>query len=389
MGDLEEQMKQMEEEDEREQALLRNRINQLETEIEQFNQSVLSWREKYHELETRFAKESDIRRDLEKELEDLKKGKLCSTEAISLPQRIPSHQPQDRGISDEVFKNPNSINDDEEVPMGCGNCSKNSRCECIEQAFDLGNLDTDILLPPSKRPLSPISTSHNKRPRQDSWDTEQDLENTEIDFTARYSRQPVANIGSSDQNPSAVALDSCGFCQDNNLCICAQFGVNLPVQNSLESNRNIQTPGLAAALKEPPSEKSARMTGPGTCAQCLADPTSALFCKSLAASRSDPFKPNTPLSNGYQPHNPKPSSNQNPFASSTPVGEGSERLTCADAFKTLSQHPAFDQASKELKTWVPHLSTGLAGLQPTRMEVDALSVMGVLKFFDRRFGRGV
>lgn len=388
MGDLEEQMKQMEEEDEKEQALLRNRINQLESEVEQFNQSVLSWREKYQELETRHAKESDIRRDLEKELVDLKKGKPCSAEAIRLPQPISNHHPQDRGISDEALKNPNSIIDAEDVPMGCGNCSKNSRCECIEQAFDLGNLGTDILLPPSKRPLSPISTSHNKRPRQDSWDTEQEVENTEIDFTARYSRQPVVNIGNSGQNPSAVTMDSCGFCQDNTLCICAQFAVDLPVQNSLET-KNIQRPGLTVALKEPPLEKSARMTGPGTCAQCLADPTSALFCKSLAASRSGPFKPNTPLSNGYQPHNPKSFSNQNPFASSTSLGEGSERLTCADAFKTLSQHPAFDQASRELKTWVPQLSTDLGGLQPTRMEVDAVSVMGVLKFFDRRFGRGV
>lgn len=387
MGDLEEQMKQMEEEDEKEQALLRNRINQLESEVEQFNQSVLSWREKYQELEIHCAKESEIRRDLEKELQDLKREKPCSTEAVSLPQRISDHHPQDCGISDQAFKNSNSINDAEDVPMGCGNCSKNSRCECIEQAFDLGNLGTDILLPPSKRPLSPTSTSHNKRPRQDSWDTEQDVENIEIDFTARYSRQPVANIGNSGQNPSAVAMDSCGFCQENTLCICAQFAVDLPMQNSLQS-KNIQRPGLTVALKESPLEKNARMTGPGTCAQCLADPTSALFCKSLAASRSDHFETNTPLSNGYQPHNPKSYNNQNPFGSSTSLGESSERLTCADAFKTLSQHPAFDQASRELKTWVPQLSTGLGGLQPTRMEVDAVSVMGVLKFFDRRFGRG-
>lgn len=388
MGDLEEQMKQMEEEDEREQSLLRNRINHLESEVEQFNQSVLSWREKYQELETRYAKESDVRKDLEKELEDLKRGKPCSTEAISLPQRILNHHAQDRGISDESLKNSNSVNDDDEVPMGCGNCSKNSRCECIEQAFDLGNLGTDILLPPSKRPLSPVSILHNKRPRQDPWDTEQDVEDTEIDFTAQYSRQPIAKIGNPGQNQSAIAVDSCGFCQDNTLCICAQLAVDLPMQNTLDSTGNIQRPGLTAALKEPPLEKSGHMTGPGTCAQCLADPTSALFCKSLAASRSDPFGPNIPVSNGYQLHNPKSSRNQNPFASAASAGDDLERLTCADAFKTLSQHPAFDQASKELKTWVPQLSTGRDGLQPTRMEVDAVSVMGVLKFFDRRFGRG-
>lgn len=388
MGDLEEQMKQMEEEEEREQTLLRNRIKQLELEVEQFNQSVLSWREKYQELETRCAKESDIRKDLEKELEDLKRGKPCSTDAISLPPRILDHNPQIRGICDESLKNSDSINDDDEVPMGCGNCSKNSRCECIEQAFDLGNLGTDILLPPSKRPLSPLSMSHKKRPRQDSWDTEHDVENTEIDFTAQYSRKPVANIENPGQSQPTIAVDSCGFCQDNTLCICAQLAVELPLQNSFNSTRNIPRPGLTESSKELPSEKSAQMTGPGTCAQCLADPTSALFCKSLAASRSDQFEPTSSVSNEYQPENPKSSRNQNPFASATSAGDGLQSLTCADAFKTLSQHPAFDQASKELKTWVPQLSTGRDGLQPTRMEVDAVSVMGVLKFFDRRFGRG-
>lgn len=381
-------MKQMEEEDEREQTLLRSRIKHLELQVEQFNQSVLSWREKYQELETRCAKESDIRKELERELEDLKRGKSCSTEAISLPPRILDHNPQIRGMCDESLKNSDSINDDDEVPMGCGNCSKHSRCECIEQAFDLGNLGTNILLPPSKRPLSPLSMSHKKRPRQDSWDTEQDVENTEIDFTAQYSRKTMANIGNSGQNQPTIAVDSCGFCQDNTLCICAQLAVDLPLQNSLNSTRNIPRPGLTESSKELSSEKSAQMTGPGTCAQCLADPTSALFCKSLAASRSDQFEPTSSVSNGYQPDNPKSSRNQNPSASAIPAGDGFESLTCADAFKTLSQHPAFDQASKELKTWVPQLSTGRDGLQPTRMEVDAVSVMGVLKFFDRRFGRG-
>lgn len=78
-------------------------------------------------------------------------------------------------------------------------------------------------------------------------------------------------------------------------------------------------------------------------------------------------------------------------------------LSCADAYQTLSRHPAFDQASEELGTWIPELRTipggrtsarGQTGREErsmeglTAFEVEAASVMGVLKFFDRRFGRG-
>jgi len=64
-------------------------------------------------------------------------------------------------------------------------------------------------------------------------------------------------------------------------------------------------------------------------------------------------------------------------------------LTCADTYKTLSTHKNFDKATDDLGSWVgqllpvPDQHSG-----KTAMEVEAASVMGVLKLFDRRFGRG-
>lgn len=64
-------------------------------------------------------------------------------------------------------------------------------------------------------------------------------------------------------------------------------------------------------------------------------------------------------------------------------------LSVADTYKTLSTHKNFDQASDELNTWLGRLhATPPAHEGRAQMEVEAASVMGVLKMFDRRFGRG-
>lgn len=65
---------------------------------------------------------------------------------------------------------------------------------------------------------------------------------------------------------------------------------------------------------------------------------------------------------------------------------GGLTLSCADTFTTLSRHPAFDRANEELEAWMPQLATVPGSLERTAFEVEAASVMGVLKFFDRRFG---
>ena len=73
-----------------------------------------------------------------------------------------------------------------------------------------------------------------------------------------------------------------------------------------------------------------------------------------------------------------------------------ETLSCARAFTTLKQHPAFDKATKNIQEWLPQLNTvPAANPRPvpasgpssyTAFEIEGASVLGVLKFFDRRFG---
>jgi len=64
-------------------------------------------------------------------------------------------------------------------------------------------------------------------------------------------------------------------------------------------------------------------------------------------------------------------------------------LSVADTYKTLSTHKGFEQASDELSTWLGRLHAAPQAHEGrAQMEVEAASVMGVLKMFDRRFGRG-
>lgn len=407
MGDLEEQMRQMEEEDEREQGELRARIKLLETEVEKYSHLVISWREKYQELETRCAGEKELRRNAEREIENLRAGRENATDAVRLPSRHPTRESQDLGRKCVV--NDSIMNDDsDEVPMGCGNCSKDSRCECIEQAFDISNISADILLPPSKRPPSPLSITDSKRSRQDSYEPELGDENNEtdemdeIDFTAQFSSRRPQNLANSTSNPSAPAPnvpDPCGFCQDESPCICAEIATDQGPDDPT-STLPIQIPPSRAVSRKPLSlGMNPCINGPGTCAQCLASPASTRFCKSLAATRSNTFLSSHPAAPVTNPSSIITATSATPLAvkstaaastsPSTTEAISGITLTCADTFATLSRHPAFDRASEELGTWMPKLTAVPGGVQRTAFEVEAASVMGVLRFFDRRFGRDV
>ena len=380
VGDLEEQMKKMEEEDEREQEELRAQIRQLEADVDHYSSVLSSWQEKMQELEMNIKEERRMRQNAETELVMLRSGQPSSTDTVPLPPRR-SGRPAQNYQAEERQNSLQSQSQYDELPMGCGNCSQNSRCECIEQAFDLNNIGTDNLDTSNKRPHSPQTTAEQKRVRHD---LEVSAEETEIDFTAQYASKHSSKLNTSTSSASMAPVanpDPCGFCQDGSPCICAEMAVEAAKSN--------------ATLKVPSSTNPC-VNGPGTCAQCLSSADSTLFCKSLAATRPGYIPNNQDQQSPSQNNSLKmitcPTPNATPPASpwngpSNGVTTG-VTLTCADAYQTLSRHPAFEQASQELSTWMPKLATVPGGKERTAFEVEAASVMGVLRFFDRRFGVG-
>ncbi|KAL9003940.1 MAG: hypothetical protein Q9188_003211 [Gyalolechia gomerana] len=387
VGELEEQMKKMEEEDAREQADLRTQLRQLEADLQSYNQLLLPWRQRMQELDATIAKERKLREDAEAEVSILRYGQKHGTEVVPLPSRRPSHQ-QPLPAPDHPTSNTQPPDAYQDVPLGCGKCSRDTRCECIEQAFDSHDIATNRTEAPTKRPHSPPTDEENKRFRQD---TNQESANNEIDFTFRFSTKKPPNLTTSASSASLPTAgpnpDPCGFCQDDTPCICAEM--------ALEAIKS-EAPPTAENLKINSSTPSNPcINGPGTCAQCLSNANSTLFCKSLAATRPG-YRPNQSFTPEIMAENTNeelpltPSSNTDcptSEADKSNLAVTGPTLTCADAYETLSRHPAFEQASQELSTWMPQLATVPGDKERTAFEVEAASVMGVLRFFDRRFGK--
>lgn len=265
-----------------------------------------------------------------------------------------------------------------------------------------------------------------------------------------YSLAPIDNQAADSPAPE----DRCGFCEDGTYCVCAEAAKNAAAEMQQPANESVTLPpitssalfsvqqsrtpppsegdaigyeilpdgavklpslkGLSSRNKASNSENNTKPStggcgpgGPGTCAQCIADPKSGLFCRSLAAS----FKGKNGESSGGCCGGGGPGGgcckdkNQNTGGgSSSSSSNASVKLSCADAYKTLASHRNFSEAADDIGAWLPMLRAAPArprepevggcsggkagGSSRTPIEVEAASIMGVLKGFDVRFGRG-
>ena len=361
VSELEDQMKVREEEDQKQQEQLVARVKQLEHVLEDYTDKLMYWRGKYGELENAYERERQLRQSAEIEMEMLRERITNRMGVVELPSRRPVHS----GYLAEPAEVEDGTTVTEPNAMGCGNCSADTRCQCIDEAFKMDNVAAEPDASTFKRPHSPQSHTDNKRRQLSNFDT-----SLEIDFTSQFSNRRPPTFTTSASNSSSIAAtalpDPCGFCSDSSTCLCAELAKERPDRALKTPASTLPTPPEIATTK--PDISNPCINGPGTCTQCRSNPTSTLFCKSLAATRPT------------NPHQASPTkrntSDQTPTQTST--------LNCADAFTILSRHPGFDQATSELSTWVPQLST--APSATTAFDIEAASVLGVLKLFDRRFG---
>ncbi|KND93761.1 hypothetical protein TOPH_01452 [Tolypocladium ophioglossoides CBS 100239] len=351
-----------------------------------------------------------------------------------------------------------SQHDEADAPLTCGNCSPSGPCACAEEVLASANSgcgkcgfgvpcqcigDIENAVGPAqdlKRPLSPSNpSSGGKRQRSNAGA----LLDTETDFTVMFSRKSAADSAglspyqmppSDPQIPSANSVpfkDSCGFCKDGTYCMCAEDAAmatpamtptaeTLPpishqTQTPPPSEPDIHPPPLVmemtadGAVKLPrrtqaqphkkPTKTNSRAcgaNGPGTCAQCQADPKSGLFCR-LMAAKFDREQGDS-SGGGY-------CSGKGAGAGCCKAAPEKEKITlpslpslglsCAEAYQTLSSHRNFDRAADDISSWLPKLKAttpnGSVRIGAHRgrqaIEVEAASIMSVLKEFDVRFGR--
>lgn len=282
--------------------------------------------------------------------------------------------------------------------------------------------------------------------------------NNRVTAAALPSPAPINTVGTPHSNaPSPYTLapidahvaaspapeDRCGFCDDGTYCVCAEAannaalppppgeGITLPsINSSTFSIQQSRTPppseddaigyeilpdgavklpslkGLSSRNKTAASSKPSGgcgSGGPGTCAQCIADPKSGLFCRSLAAS----FKKGESSGGccgGGGPGGGCCKDKSAPATSNISNNTPAVKLSCAEAYKTLASHRNFSDAADDINTWLPLLRAAPAkprepeirggppgrggNARMTPIEVEAASIMSVLKGFDVRFGRG-
>jgi hypothetical protein len=424
VGELEEQLEETNNDHLRRENELRDQVSRLEADVQKFSGELQSWRMRCDTLDRIAEYERREKEAALAELSYLRNGaRTTGTDAVPLPPRRPRHQETRQSVS-ETTSYPVDI--EAADAAGCGNCTSTGDCACIEQAIisttGCGNCSADThcqcledtineaaSIPATvelKRSHSPSAEQSEKRQRQS--DPSMPLE---MDFTAQFSSKPIAPIQESVVASVRPPIESCGFCEEGTYCMCAEAAAAAARNEREHENR------LAPLLNEvtpPPSENDvvdgtltklpsmhpnqmhgpvnastpskSCVNGPGTCQQCQSDPKSGLFCRSLAAIRVSAIPGSTP--EGCCGGN----AGGGGCCKSLPAAMASQpppSLSCADAYKTLSTHKNFDQASDELNTWLGRLHATPphhAGRAP--IEVEAASVMGVLKLFDRRFGRG-
>ncbi|KAI1323717.1 hypothetical protein F5Y16DRAFT_412465 [Xylariaceae sp. FL0255] len=435
VGELEEQLDEQRDESDRAQQQLRDQVRGLDAVVETLRKQCI-------DLEETLERERAQKTKIADELEVLKqrwhterpRNSSRNDSFISRHDTITGLSSQRSSHHDSTASNaaggrnpstnfsishmispPDSVETPRDASVGCGGCTLGTKCECLEAIVNNSGPDPDTEL---KRKPSSISVlePEEKRIRQNIYPNE-------IDFTSLFSskRDPIGELGPTEpqislQSPPQPVppRDSCGFCTESSYCMCAEAAA---AQTLAPIGQQVQTPPPSDSDVGPspmevtstgaiklPSISSLNRTafraarnptgcgpnGPGTCAQCLRDPKSGLFCRSLATKFArESGKPSDGCcgrSAGGGCCKNKDTSTQDAASSSA------LSLSCADAYKTLSSHPGFEKASDEIDTWLPKLravpkAADAHAPNRTALDVETASIMGVLKEFDVRFGR--
>ncbi|KAL7791459.1 basic leucine zipper transcription factor domain-containing protein [Trichoderma ceciliae] len=311
------------------------------------------------------------------------------------------------------------------VVNGCGKCGYGTACQCLDDTTKIHGQDL-------KRPLSPSGRVSDEKRQRSIAATSREMDLGSLFPRTTQQQQPPQPSSIISHLPSTDSLsfrDGCGFCKDGTYCVCADTAMATPAMTPADASppvtRQTRTPpplesDVVTPLPPPmamemtadgavklPRRKQPRSqaqpetvprgscgpNGPGTCAQCQADPKSGLFCRLMAASfnreqgaSSDGCCGGKGAGGGCC--KAKPIQEKITLPSLPSLG-----LSCAEAYQTLSSHRNFEQAADEIGTWLPKLKahptgdprTAPAGRIP--IEVEAASIMSVLKEFDIRFGR--
>lgn len=262
VGELEEQLEETKEEQQKREGELKAKVAKLEADVERFNGELHSWRLRCDTLDRIAEYERREKEAALAELAYLRNGaQTTGTDAVPLPPRRLRH---DHAKISTPLQQPSPAAHQDDVSMGdCEGCDPTSRCACIDKALEISTkscgkctLDTpcqcleDTLNATESLDVIELKRSHSHPIREYSEKRQRHSDAStplEVDFTAQYSTsrnlippQPTVHL-----KPPG---ESCGFCEEGTYCMCAEAAA---MANGENENR---LPPLLNEATPPPSD---------------------------------------------------------------------------------------------------------------------------------------
>ncbi|KAJ4377283.1 hypothetical protein N0V83_000107 [Neocucurbitaria cava] len=381
----------------------RDEMNDKLAEIDRLHSDVLEWREKCNRAQDDYDKmvvDRDYWRQLAQALEQKQHMHNPYTgQSMPMLYQMASladdrhDSPTRKSIgSAQAYETPNTTD-----PLGCDRCEPDN-CACMAEIANDMTFQNALLTPMDAVPLPSRSNGVSpmtgvKRSSQAKFEDE--FKDREIDFTAKFQTQrPQPALMPSNE---MTKVHDCGWCENNpEYCLCKDPSLRPVGDDSMAPLSQIISNSSMEDVKP-----TSAMTGPGSCADCQANPRQRAWCQRVAQLRSEATPPssrrnsnassrrNSNKSNTPDVLEPKVESriDNNTACSSPVVGERS--IGCSEAFKLLDGRVPMDvdhmdwRNLKPVPHSVPHdgrrdtftMEPGMYSV----MELDASSILTTLQ----------
>ncbi|PSN74342.1 hypothetical protein BS50DRAFT_13811 [Corynespora cassiicola Philippines] len=325
------------------------RIDQLEamlSQLKEMEKRTASERDFWRE---RAESESAVVQSLERQLRDRESTIMQSFGDKQQPVFFPTRMsdPRQDSPNRESFSGFTGFNAPAPVDLGCGNCKANGECACIAEIAKATTTNTYMAAVPLPQAPSRSNSSPMKGIQSHSNPAADPFAEREIDFTAQFStkRQKI------DQRPSIAFMTQtnevdakCGFCTDDSNCLCRDSSIQIDAMQ-----RSDDVPPATAWNSTPSDDKNAA-SGPGSCADCQANPRQRAWCQRVAQLRAEgSSNPPTPSSRAGSIGS---LDTMEPPIDNASMGISRSSIGCSDAFRLFKDRVPMDQDKME---WISNL----------------------------------
>ncbi|OAL43173.1 hypothetical protein IQ07DRAFT_593350 [Pyrenochaeta sp. DS3sAY3a] len=284
----------------------------------------------------------------------------------------------------DVYHTPNNTE-----PLGCDRCEPDN-CACMAEIANDMTFQNSLLAPMDAVPLPPRNSDISPMTgieRTGQAKSDDDFKDREIDFTAKFQSQRPSHTHMPSNGMTKV--HDCGWCENNpEYCLCKDPSLRPVGEDGIAPLTQVNSGSSAEE-----SKSNRAMSGPGSCADCQANPRQRAWCQRVAQLRNEATPPssrrNSVKSTTPDVLEPKVESriDNNTACSSPVVGERS--IGCSEAFKLLDGRVPMDvdhmdwRNLKPVPTSVPSNNRrDTFTMEPgmySAMELDASSILTTLQ----------